>query len=89
MAAADKFSDVDSVMASARKAIAITPHDTNELANVTKAIWVGGAGNIVVILEDDSAAVTLVGVAAGTLLPLRAKIVKSTSTTATSLVALY
>ena len=86
---ADKYSDVDSVMSSARKAFAITPHDTNELALTPKALYIGGAGNLVAILADDSASVTFTGLAAGTILPVRAKIVKSTSTTATLIIGLY
>lgn len=73
-----------------QKAAAITPHDTNALAGgVCRAIYVGGAGNISVILGDDSAAVVMTGALVGTILPLCAKIVKSTGTTATNLVALY
>ncbi len=72
---------------SARSAFAVTPHDSNELAAVTRALWVGGAGNLVVMFSGDSATVTLVGVAAGTLLPIQVKLVH-TSTTATSIVAL-
>jgi len=75
--------------ASARKLAAVTPHDTTELAQVTKALYVGGAGNVSVIATDDSVAVTFVGVPAGSILPVRAKIVRSTSTTATSIVAMY
>ena len=66
---ADKYSDVDSVMASGRKGFAITPHDSTELALTPKALWVGGAGTVVVRLADDSADITFSGVAAGTLLP--------------------
>lgn len=85
---ADKYSDVDSVMASARKGFAITPHDSTELALTPKAVWVGGAGNLVVRLVDDSSDITISGVAAGTLLPIRPKLVKTT-TTATLLIGLY
>lgn len=70
------------------KLFAITKHDTNELAYVTRGIWVGGAGNIAILAVDDSDAVTLVGVAAGTLIPIRAKKVMSTNTTATSIVGI-
>jgi hypothetical protein len=72
-----------------RKAFAVTTHDTNELSNVSRGLWIGGAGDVTVILADDSAAVTLSAVPAGTLLPLQAKIVKATATTATLIIALY
>lgn len=85
---ADKYSDVDSVMASGRKGFAITPNDSTELALTPKAVWVGGAGNLVVRLIDDSADITISGIAAGTLLPIRPKLVKTTST-ATALIGLY
>lgn len=71
------------------KAAAVTPHNTNELTQVTRALYVGGAGDVAVILRDDTVAVTFVGVAAGTILPLRVRLVKVTGTTATNIVALY
>lgn len=52
------------------------------------AIFVGGAGNLVAVFEDDSTA-TFVGLAAGTVLPVSVKRVNSTNTTATSLLALF
>lgn len=74
----------------AQKAAAITPHDTNALSGgVCRGIYVGGAGNLAVICADDTNAVTFTGVLAGTIYPICAKIVKSTGTTATNLVALY
>ena len=66
----------------------ITPHDSNELASVPRAVYVGGQGTLVIVLDGDTAAVTLVAVPAGTLLPIRARVVKATGTTATNLVAL-
>ena len=73
---------------SATRSASVSPNDGADLSNVTRAIWVGGAGNLAVMLLEDSAAVTFVGVAAGTLLPLRVKRVMSTNTTATSIVAI-
>lgn len=67
-------------------AAAITKSDS--AANVYDAVYVGGAGNIAVILENDSAAVTITGVLAGTLLPIRTSKVMSTNTTATAMVGL-
>lgn len=86
---ADKFDGSDGVMAPARSAAAVTPHDTNALANVSKALYVGGAGNIACRLVDASTDVTFTGIPAGTVLPIRVSHVRSTSTTATSIVSIY
>jgi hypothetical protein len=66
----------------------VTPHDTNELTYASRGLWVGGAGNVnVVTLAGNT--VLFSGIAAGTLLPIRVKQVKSTNTTATLIVSLY
>lgn len=70
-------------------AFAIAPNDNSDVPSLTRAIFVGGAGNISVIMENDTEAVTLVGVVAGSLLPMRVTRVRSTGTTATNLVGLY
>lgn len=81
-------------IAAAYRGVAVTPTD-NTAIETTRAVWVGGAGNLVVKFADNSApttaggTVTLVGVAAGTLLPIQVNCINSTSTTATSIVALY
>jgi hypothetical protein len=67
---------------------AITPHDSTDLVYVTRAIFVGGAGNLVAVDEGNNA-VTFTGVTAGSVLPIRVRRVNSTNTTATSLVALW
>ena len=68
---------------------AVTPHDTNELAYLPKAIYVGGAGDLSLIGGGDTAPVVLAAVPAGSIIPVRAKIVRNTGTTATDIVALY
>ena len=69
---------------------AVTPHASNDLTDgPCRALWIGGTGDIAVIAKDDTAAVTIVGVPAGTVLPISAKAVRVTGTTATSIVALY
>ncbi len=67
---------------------AITPHDSNPLTALCRGVYVGGAGDVALICEDNTSAVTFVGVLAGTILPVRAKKVLSTGTTATNLVGL-
>jgi hypothetical protein len=67
--------------------VAVTPSDSTVLTT-TRAIFVGGAGNLAVILSSGTTLV-LTGVTAGTLLPLRCTKVKSTSTTATNIAALW
>jgi hypothetical protein len=71
----------------AEHGFSITPHDTNELAYVTRAIYVGGAGDITFTTKGGES-VTLKAVPVGTVLPIRAKLV-TTATTATFLVGLY
>ena len=68
---------------------AVTPSDSAELTNVTTSIYIGGAGNLAVVMQDGSA-FTLVALPVGTMLKnFRAKQVKSTGTTATNIVALW
>lgn len=66
----------------------ITPNDNVDLVAYPRAIWVGGAGNLALVTTGGNT-VTLQGIVAGTLLPIRAKKVLSTGTTATLLVGLY
>lgn len=72
----------------ATKAFDVTPGDSADLAFVTRALWVGGAGNIKVTTSGGDT-VILSGVTAGSLIPIRVSRVHSTSTTATLIVALY
>lgn len=67
---------------------AIVPSDTAPLPFATKAIYVGGAGNLAVLAVEDTAPVTLAGIPAGTVIRIRAASVLATGTTATNLVAL-
>ena len=66
---------------------AATPHDSNDEAFVSKALYIGGAGDVVAVMVDGTA-VTFTGALAGSVLPIRAKRVNSTSTTATGIVFL-
>ena len=69
-------------------AYAITPSDAADDANGPfRMLYVGGAGNIAVILTGGTT-VTFTGVPVGTVLPVRADRILATDTTATNLVGL-
>ncbi|HYH69007.1 MAG TPA: hypothetical protein VD866_30210 [Urbifossiella sp.] len=86
---ADQFSTHRPGLASPYEhAAEITTHNTNELATYCRAIYVGGSGNLrVTTVRGDT--ITLTGVVVGTIIPVRAKVVFATGTTATNLVALW
>lgn len=65
----------------------ISPSDTQFLEELTRGIWVGGAGTIILMLSSGRI-VALSGAVAGSLVPVKAKKVYLTGTTATNLVAL-
>ena len=67
---------------------AITPSDSTNFTYTVRGIYVGVTGNVVAINEAGTA-VTFIAVPAGTILPIYAQRVNSTSTTASSLVGLY
>jgi hypothetical protein len=87
---ADRFAlYADAVSAPSRSQRAVTPNDTTDLPDgACKALHAVGAGSIVTIGVDDTAAVTHYIVQGG-MLPIRARRVLSTGTTATGIVALY
>ena len=71
------------------QAVAVTPHDTNDLdPKPTSAVYVGGAGNLSMILENDTAPVLFTALPVG-IHRLAVTRVRSTDTTATAIVALY
>ena len=67
----------------------VTPDDDNDLTRVaTRALYIGGDGNISVVMSGGGT-VAFSGLPAGTILPVRVDRVRSTGTTATGIVALY
>lgn len=66
-------------------ALAITPSDTTQVA--FSAIYVGGAGDVVVTMEAGGTAVTFKAPPVGTILPVRVVKVNA-ATTATLLIGL-
>ncbi|MDQ7020208.1 MAG: hypothetical protein Q9M33_13730 [Robiginitomaculum sp.] len=101
MPATDNFGGNSSSLDSPAKiALAISPDDANELPLITRAIYVGGDGDLTVVMAEGDGVtgkaatlpafpvVVFVGLKAGTVLPIRARQVMATGTTATNLVGL-
>lgn len=80
---------VDSATAPATDARAVVPSDSEALGSVPKALYVGGAGDIVMRGVHGGADATWKAVPAGTILPFRASHVRATGTSATAILALY
>ncbi len=88
-AAADKFINYSvSLDSPYTGGFAITKSDSTVFSQPTRAVFVGGAGNLAVRYLDGTTD-TLTGVLAGTLLPIRVDKVMSTNTTATNISGLY
>jgi len=68
---------------------AVTASDSTNFTNgISRGLYIGGAGNAAVV-DADGTAVLFSGLLAGSILPVQAKRVNSTSTTATNIVALF
>jgi hypothetical protein len=72
----------------AENAAAVTPHDSNDLTNVARALYVGTTGNIKIITAGGDT-VTLNSVPAGAIIPVRVKRVFSTGTSASNIVSIF
>ena len=66
----------------------ISPSDVSYLPFVPRAIYVGGSGDVALMMPGGDI-VLLTGTVQGSVLPVRAVKVFSTGTTATNLVGLY
>ncbi len=66
---------------------AIVPSDAADLPEITRALYVGMGGSLAIVLQS-GAELTLQGVAAGTLLPLRVRRLKASGTSASAVVGL-
>ena len=67
--------------------LAVTTSDSTDLPWPTDAVWVGGADNVAAVMSNNVVG-TFTAVAAGELLPIAARRINATNTTATNLVAL-
>lgn len=72
----------------ASHAFAIIPNDSSHLSEVTRALYVGGGGDLTVTLLRSAGPATFLNVPAGTIMPLRVTRVHATGTTAQSIVGM-
>lgn len=69
------------------RCFAVTPHASDELVEVVRALYVGASGDVAIV-DPEGSTVTFKAVPGGTILPVRARAVRSPATTATDLVGL-
>lgn len=90
---ADKFADAPGgITGPITSVVAVTPSDSTQLTDTARALWIGGAGNVSLLLPDGTTSVLLTAVAVGVWHPIRFRRVNSTTggnTTATAILAGY
>lgn len=84
----DPYNRMEGIESSARNGEAVTKSDAADLAQTSRGIYVGGAGDVAAVMVG-GAVLTFSAVPAGTLLPIRCTRINSTNTTATLMLALY
>jgi hypothetical protein len=78
----------DSPIAPAMLCFAITPSDSQPLPQLTKALYIGEGGNLVLRSALGDTDVTFANVPSGYILDVRAISVRATGTTATAIIGL-
>lgn len=66
----------------------VTPSDSEDLPHLTKAIYIGTGGDVVVLVGTSQVPVTFRNTIGGSILDVRVRAVKDTGTTASDLVGL-
>lgn len=78
----------DTPTSPAQLAYSIQPHDVLDLPTVTKAIYIGSSGNVMVRAIRSEQDVLLKNVQAGSIIDIQVRCVRATGTTATDIVGL-
>ncbi len=89
MPASSFDSYADSPTAPARACFAVVPHDTQDLPNVTKALFIGEGGDVVLVPASGGAGVTFRNLASGSILDVQVRAVRATGTSAGAIVGLH
>lgn len=77
-----------SLVSPPEQAAPVLPSDSEVLPHVTRALWIGGGGDLRLRMLGGGE-VTLAGVVPGSLIPIRAVQVFATGTTAAAIVGLW
>lgn len=87
----DEYSTQRDLNGPYRKSVAITPHDTNELAVLPRALMARTTAGIVevVLADDPTTNVVTIYLPLGVPVPVRARIVRSANIVAAGIVALW
>ncbi len=89
MPATDNFSRQQTLTGDpATNAVLITPSDSVDLTYISRAVYVGTGGNMKVTMQD-SGTLLFTGIPSGTTLPIRVSRIWSTTTTASTILALW
>jgi hypothetical protein len=84
----DRFQySTPSLSGPATHAFAVTPNDSTDLSETTRALYVGAAGSVAAVMAS-GASVSFGSVASGTVLPVRVARVLATGTTASAILGL-
>ena len=71
-----------------RDALAVAPSNAAVLANMTRAVYIGGAGSLAVVTAGGQS-VVFQNLPAGSMVPVRVTQILATGTTATGILALW
>ena len=77
----------DSPLAPSRSMFTVSPHDTDPLPYLPKALYVGTGGSITLRCIDDTTDVVFRNLPAGAIVRARARFVRATGTTAADILA--
>ena len=84
----DNYAGSDAATTPSQGPFAVVPHDTNALAVLPKALYIGTGGNVTLRAPGSSQDVVFKNLANGQILDVRASHVRATGTTAADIVAL-
>jgi hypothetical protein len=76
----------NSAITAARAPFAVSPHDSNELAQIPKRLFIGTGGNVTLRGVDGTADVVYKNIASGVYLNVSPQYIRATGTTAADIV---